>query len=205
MAESLRSTTAFIVAAFLLFFLGLVLKTLVGAETRPGSDETAYAPLEPGGAGAAAQIAPPLRLPSAPIARSQNGLTLGEPIAALRSTRRAIDAGKAASGAELLALLPRYLPKGATRMLGVYIDGRLAAITTNYRADALETWEKLVAATTAKYGEAVASEREASKWSDGQVVLVLKKDGSGSISATTAFIDSLQKHYSRINAVAPGF
>jgi hypothetical protein len=127
-------------------------------------------------------------------------LTLGEPIATLRSSRRAIEAGKAASGAELLAVLPRYLPKGATRMLGVYIDGRLAAITTNYREDSFEGWEKLVAATTAKYGAAISSEGEASKWSDGQVVLVLKKEASGSISATTAFIDSLQKHYSRISS-----
>jgi len=199
MPRSIRSTTAFIIAAFLLFFISLMLKTLVGAEMRPGSDETAYAPLEAGGAGAA------LRLPSPPIARSQNGLTLGEPIAALRSSRRAIDAGKAASGAELLAVLPRYLPKGATRMLGVYIDGRLAAITTNYREDAFNSWEKLIATTTAKYGEAVASERQASKWSDGQVVLVLKKDPSGSISATTAFIDSLQKHYSHVSSRAPQF
>jgi hypothetical protein len=205
MARSIRSTTAFIIAAFLLFFISLMLKSLVGAEPRPGSDETAYAPLEGGGAGAAAQIAPSLRLPSPPIARSQNGLTLGDPIAALRSSRRAIDAGKAASGAELLAVLPRYLPKGATRMLGVYIDGRLAAITTNYREEAFDSWEKLVAATTAKYGEAIASEREASKWSDGQVVLVLKKEASGSISATTAFIDSLQKHYSRVSSKTPQF
>ena len=199
MPRSIRSTTAFIIAAFLLFFISFVLKTLAGAEMRPGSDETAYAPFEAGGAGAA------LRLPSPPIARSQNGLTLGDPIATLRSSRRAIEAGKAASGVELLAVLPRYLPKGATRMLGVYIDGRLAAITTNYREDSFEGWKKLFAATTAKYGEAIASEREESKWSDGQVVLVLKKETSGSISATTAFIDSLQRHYSRVTAVAPGF
>src|SRR6185369_10759181 len=132
MPRSIRSTTAFIIAAFLLFFISCVLKTLAGAEMRPGSDETAYAPSETGGAGAA------LRLPSPSIARSQSGLTLGEPIATLRSSRRAIEAGKAASGAELLAVLPRYLPKGATRMLGVYIDGRLAAITTNYREDSFE-------------------------------------------------------------------
>jgi hypothetical protein len=204
MPRSIRSTTAFIIAAFLLFFIGFMLKALVGAQMRPGSAETAYAPLEAGGAGASSEIAPSLRL-SLPISRTQNGLTLGEPIATLRSSRRAVDAGKAASGAELLALLPRYLPKGATRMLGVYMDGRLAAITTNYRDDASESWEKFIAATAAKYGEPAASNRDAKQWSDGQVVLVLKKEDSGSISATVAFIDSLQKHYSKVSARGAGF
>ena len=205
MPRSIRSTTAFIVAAFVLFFLGLALKTLVGAQMRPESEENGFAQFESGGSGVSSQIAPSRRLSSLPIGRTQNGLTLGEPISALRSSRRAIDAGKAASGAELLALLPRYLPKGATRMLGVYMDGRLAAITTNYREAALDGWEKLISSTTAKYGEALNSDRDAKQWSDGQVVLVLKKEDPGFISATVAFIDSLQKHYSQISARGAGF
>src|SRR4051794_37935830 len=177
MPRTMQSTTAFIVAAFFLFFLGLVLKTLVGAETRPEIEESGFARLESGGGGS--QIAPARLFSSAPISKTQNGLTLGEPITALRSSRRAIEAGRAASGAELLALLPRYLPRGATRLLGVYMDGRLAAITTNYRAEAFVTWEKLIAATTAKYGAAAAAERDAMKWTDGQVVLVIKREAQG--------------------------
>jgi hypothetical protein len=42
------------------------------------------------------------------------------------------------------------------------------------------------------------------KWSDGQVVLVLKKEEAGGVSATLAFIDSLQNHYSRAASRAPG-
>ncbi len=204
MPRSLRSTNAFIVAAFLLFFLGLVLKTLVGAQTREGIRNGVGGHLEGGADDAALRIAPALQFSSLPISRAQNGLTLGEPIATLRSSGRAIEAGRVPSGAELLALLPRYLPKGATRMLGVYIDGRLAAITTSYRDDGAEAWEKVVSATTAKYGEAAAAERDARKWSDGQVVLVLKKEDS-SISATVAFIDSLQKYYSTVSSRAAGF
>jgi hypothetical protein len=203
MARSIHSTTAFIIAAFLLFFIALALKTLVGAEMRPEGDETAYAPLESGG-GASSQIAPTLRFSALPIVRTQNGLTLGEPITQLRSSRRAIDAGRIASGAELLAVLPRYLPRGATRMLAVYMEGRLAAITTNYRADAAG-WEKSLAATTAKYGAAAASEREVKKWTDGQVVLVLKKEDAGVFSITVAFLDSLQKYYSTVSARGAGF
>lgn len=202
MPRSFRSTNAFIVAAFLLFFLGLVLKTLVGAQTREGAAETKG--WEGRGEDASSRIAPALQFSSLPIGRTQNGLTLGEPIAALRSSGRAIEAGRAASGAELLAVLPRYLPKGAKRLLGVYIDGRLAAITTNYRDDSAEAWEKLIGETTAKYGAAAVSERDAKKWSDGQVVLVLKKEESG-ITATVAFIDSLQRHYSQVSARATGF
>lgn len=202
MPRSLRSTNAFIVAAFLLFFLGLVLKTLVGAQTREGAAETKG--WEGRGEDASSRIAPALQFSSLPISRTQNGLTLGDPIAALRSSGRAIEAGRAASGAELLAVLPRYLPKGAKRLLGVYIDGRLAAITTNYRDDGAEAWEKLIGETTAKYGAAAVSERDAKKWSDGQVVLVLKKEESG-ITATVAFIDSLQRHYSQVSARAAGF
>jgi hypothetical protein len=205
MPRSFRSTNAFIVAAFLLFFLGLVLKTLVGAQMREGLGENATPHLEPGDADPSSRIAPSLRLSSLPISRTQNGLTLGEPIATLRSSGRAIDAGRAASGAELLAVLPRYLPKGAKRMLGVYMDGRLAAITTSYREDGAEAWEKMISAMAAKYGEAVAAEQDARKWSDGQVVLVLKKEESGSISATVAFIDSLQKHYGQVLSRVPGF
>jgi hypothetical protein len=204
MARSIRSTTAFIVAAFVLFFLGLALKSLVGAQMRQESEENGFVQFESGGSGAASQVAPSRRLSSLPISRSQNGLTLGEPIATLRSSRRAIDAGKGASGAELLALLPRYLPKGATRVLGVYMDGRLAAIATSYREDAFETWEKLISSTAAKYGEALRSDRDAKQWSDGQVVLLLKKD-PGSITATVAFIDSLQKHYSQVSVTGAGF
>jgi|GEM_PF-2213917 len=205
MPGSFRSTNAFIVAAFLLFFLGLVLKTLVGAQMREGIANNGSGHLEAAADDTALRIAPALRFSSLPISRAQNGLTLGEPIAALRSSGRAIDAGRVASGAELLAVLPRYLPKGATRMLGVYMDGRLAAITTNYRDGGAEAWERLVSATTAKYGEATAAERDARKWSDGQVVLVLKQEDSGSISATVAFIDSLQKYYSTVSSRTAGF
>ena len=201
MPRSFRSTNAFIVAAFVLFFLGLVLKTLVGAQTREGAAEAKGS--EAAGEDASSRIAPALQF-SLPIGRTQNGLTLGEPIAALRSSGRSIEAGRAASGAELLAVLPRYLPKGAKRMLGVYIDGRLAAITTNYRDDGAEPWEKLIGETTAKYGAAAVAERDAKKWSDGQVVLVLKKENSG-ISATVAFIDSLQRHYSQMTVKPAGF
>jgi hypothetical protein len=195
----MHSTTAFIIAAFLLFFLGFMLKTLVGAETLDGA--AANSALPEANADSASRIAPPLRLSSLRINRTENGLTLGDSIAALRSSGRAVEAGKAASGAELLALLPRYLPKGAVRMLGVYMDGRLAAITTSYRDGGAEIWDSLLAAASAKYGEAVASARGVSKWSDGQVVLVLKKDEAGLLSATLAFFDSLQKYYS---ARAPG-
>jgi hypothetical protein len=205
MPRSIRSTNAFIVAAFLLFFLGLVLRTLVGAQMREGIGENAAPHLEAGADDASSRIAPSLRLSSLPISRTQNGLTLGEPIAALRSSGRSIEAGKAASGAELLAVLPRYLPKGAKRMLGVYMDGRLAAITTSYREEAADAWEKMIFAMAAKYGEAVAAEQDARKWSDGQVVLVLKKEDSGSISATVAFIDSLQKHYGQVRVRGAGF
>lgn len=201
MPRAMHSTTAFIIAAFLLFFLGFMLKTLVGAETIQGAD--ANSALPQANEDAASRIAPPLRLSSLRINRTENGLTLGDSIAALRSSGRAVEAGKAASGAELLALLPRYLPKGAARMLGVYMDGRLAAITTSYRRADAEIWDSLLAAATAKYGEAIASAQDVRKWSDGQVVLVLKKEEAGVVSATLAFIDSLQKHYSR--AGAPGF
>jgi hypothetical protein len=204
MPRSLRSTNAFIVAAFLLFFLGLVLKTLVGAQTQEGIGNAVSGPLETGADDAALRIAPAIQFSSLPIGRTQNGLTLGEPIVALRSSGRAIEAGRAASGAELLAVLPRYLPKGAKRMLAVYMEGRLAAITTNYRDDGAEAWEKLIGETTAKYGEAAVSERDAKKWSDGQIVLALKKEDSG-ISATVAFIDSLQKYYSTVSSRAVGF
>ena len=204
MPRSIRSTTAFIIAAFLLFFIAFMLKTLVGAEMRPESDETSYAPLDSGGAGASSEIGPSLRFSSLPIVRTQNGLTLGDPIATLRASRHAVDAGRIASGAELLAILPRYLPRGAKRMLAVYMEGRLAAITTNYREDA-SSWEKAIAATTAKYGEAAASEREVKKWTDGRVVLVLKKEDAGAFSVTVAFIDSLQRYYSRVSAGGPGF
>jgi hypothetical protein len=199
----MHSTTAFIIVAFLLFFLGFMLKTLVGAETIQGADATSALP--EASADSASRIAPPLRLSSLRISRTENGLTLGDSIAALRSSGRAVEAGKAASGAELLALLPRYLPKGAARMLGVYMDGRLAAITTSYRRGGVEIWDSLLAAATAKYGEAIASAQDVRKWSDGQVVLVLKKEDAGLVSATLAFIDSLQKHYGRAGSRAPGF
>jgi hypothetical protein len=202
MSRAMHSETAFIIIAFLLFFLGFMLKTLVGAETMDGPG--ANSALPEASADSAARIAPPLRLSSLRINRTENGLTLGEAIAALRSSGRAVEAGKAASGAELLALLPRYLPKGAARVLGVYMDGRLAAITTSYRDGGVEIWENLLAAAKAKYGEAVASAGDVSKWSDGQVVLVLKKDEAGLVSATLAFIDSLQKHYSRVSPRTPG-
>ncbi len=84
------------------------------------------------------------------------------------------------------------------------MDGRLAAITTSYRNRGAEIWESLLAAARAKYGEAVASAQDVSKWTDGQVVLVLKRDEAGLVSATLAFIDSLQKHYSRADARTPG-
>ncbi|HEY1371859.1 MAG TPA: hypothetical protein VGH50_05265 [Candidatus Binatia bacterium] len=202
MPRAIHSTTAFIIVAFLLFFLGFMLKTLVGAETIQDAD--ANRALPEAAADDGSRIAPPLRLSSLRINRTENGLTLGDSIVALRSSGRAVEAGKAASGAELLALLPRYLPKGAARMLGVYMDGRLAAITTSYRQGGVEIWDSLLAAATAKYGEAVASAQDVRKWTDGQVVLVLKKEDAGLVSATLAFIDSLQKHYSRVGPRAPG-
>src|SRR5581483_9257807 len=74
MPRAMHSTTAFIIVAFLLFFLGFMLKTLVGAATIQGDDENRA--MQEAGADSASRIAPPLRLSSLRINRTENGLTL---------------------------------------------------------------------------------------------------------------------------------
>ena len=52
----------------------------------------------------------------------------------------------------------------------------------------------------------MVSEREVKKWTDGQVVPVLKKEAAGAFSITVAFIDSLQKYYSsKVSTRGAGF
>jgi hypothetical protein len=112
-----------------------------------------------------------------PLDRSHAGLNLGDNESSFTAAKKGDYVGK--SGAD--GNYYRYtgtLPEAAINMGVLFVVGRLAFLTIEYRDFGLKGWEQLVKETTEKYGPPMGDAQSAA-WNDGVTALSLRREPNG--------------------------
>ena len=138
-----------------------------------------------------------------PLDRNHAGLTLGDDEASFRAAQKGEDAGKSGPDGNYY----RYtgtLPEGAINMGALFVTGRLALMTIDYRDFGLGGWEQLVKQTTEKYGPPMGEGRTAD-WNDGATALSFKHELNGNIMITLEDLAVMSKYSEREKAALPKF
>lgn len=148
---------------------------------------------------------PPQPKPNAlqPIERNHAGLRLGDDESPFTASQKGVNLGKI--GAE--GNFYRYsgaLPEGAIDMGVLFVTGRLALITIEYRDFGLGGWEQLVKQTVEKYGPALGDTRTA-VWNDGTTALTLTHESRGDITVTLEDSAVMAKYSEQARAALPKF
>jgi hypothetical protein len=138
-----------------------------------------------------------------PLDRNHAGVALGDNEASFTASQKGEYAGK--SGAD--GNYYRYtgpLPEGAINLGSLFVTGRLAFITIQYRDFGLGGWEQLIKQTTAKYGPPSGDPRMA-VWNDGTTVLSFRHESNGNITVILEDFAVMSKYSEQQKAALPKF
>ena len=138
-----------------------------------------------------------------PLDRSHAGLTLGDNEASFAAAKKGDYAGK--SGAD--GNYYRYtgtLPEAAVTMGVLFVVGRLAFLTIEYRDFGLGGWQQLVKETTEKYGPPMGDAQTA-MWNDGVTALSLRHEPGGNIMIVLEDFPAMAKYSEQEKAALPKF
>jgi len=138
-----------------------------------------------------------------PLDRSHAGLTLGDNEASFTAAKKGDYAGK--SGAD--GNYYRYtgtLPETAINMGVLFVVGRLAFLTVEYRDFGLRGWEQLVKETTEKYGPPMGDAQSAA-WNDGVTALSFRREANGNTIIVLEDFLVMAKYSEQEKAALPKF
>src|SRR5215467_4046635 len=137
------------------------------------------------------------------IDRSHAGVTLGDNEASFIAAKNGDYIGK--SGAD--GNFYRYtgtLPEAAITMGVLFVVGRLAFLTIEYRDFGLKGWEQLVKETTEKYGPPMGDAQSAA-WNDGVTALSLRREPNGNTMIILEDFLVMAKYSEQEKAALPKF
>jgi hypothetical protein len=140
---------------------------------------------------------------SRPLDRSHAGLSLGDNESSFTAAKKGDYAGK--SGAD--GNYYRYtgtLPEAAVNMGVLFVVGRLAFLTIEYRDFGLRGWEQLVKETTDKYGQPMGDAQSAA-WNDGVTALSFRREPNGNIMIILEDALVMAKYSEQEKAALPKF
>ena len=138
-----------------------------------------------------------------PLDRNHAGLTLGDNEASFTAAQKGEYAGKSGPDGNYF----RYtgpLPEGAIALGALFVTGRLAFITIQYRDFGLGGWDQLIKQTTEKYGSPTGDPRMA-VWNDGTTVLSFRHESDGNITTILEDFAAMSKYSEQERAALPKF
>ena len=140
---------------------------------------------------------------SRPLDRSHAGLNLGDNESSFTAAKKGEYVGK--SGAD--GNYYRYtgtLPEAAINMGVLFVVGRLAFLTVEYRDFGLRGWEQLVKETTEKYGPPMGDAQSAA-WNDGVTALSFRREPNGNTIIVLEDFLVMAKYSEQEKAALPKF
>jgi len=183
------------------------LSTPASTQIRQWVDEKGVVHYEAEGAGQPKTSAPTPADPKIsarrPLDRSNAGLTLGEDEAAFVEAKKGDLIGDLGEGGHYY----RYnglLPAGASKIGILFVAGKLAFITVEYRDLGRGGWEAVRKQLTERHGPA-AGDAKTADWNDGRTGLRYKQEANGSITVTLEDVLPMSNYSEQQKAQIPKF